>query len=419
MKLSKRMCFLAILGTALLKPLFGATPGPWEQPAAALAEQIAAVLGPGQAHLINHNLSSIPSSEIGVILRLLRQDLKAHGITYAGDECPNTLIVTFSESAHERLWVAEIEEGNQTQVAMVDLGPIQAQAAPASVGLTLLSQQILTTSDPVLAAAESPVGLVVLESSQLVLYTRAISGWQEQKRVSIEQRRQLSRDPRGVLTMTAGNQSFDAWLQGTRCQGGPTAAGPANNWTAQCHDSDDPWPIAQAPVTQASEQSGVSATQPASSLSAFYNASRDYFTGVVTPSIGVDLPPFYSAALIPRSASSAALLVGGIDGKVQLAENGALKPVAGARDWGSDFAVLHSGCGAGMQIIASGSGEAITDSLRAYELPALEAIPASAPLAMDGTVTALWTAPDGKSLLAVVRNAANQYEVDRVTALCN
>ena len=100
-------------------------------------------------------------------------------------------------------------------------------------------------------------------------------------------------------------------------------------------------------------------------------------------------------------------------------ENGALKPIAGTRDWGSDFAVLHSGCGAGTQIIASGSGEAASDSLRAYELPALEAVPASAPLAMDGTVTALWPAPDGKSVLAVVRNAANEYEVDRVTALCN
>jgi hypothetical protein len=52
-------------------------------------------------------------------------------------------------------------------------------------------------------------------------------------------------------------------------------------------------------------------------------------------------------------------------------------------------------------------------------LPALEAVPASAPLAMDGTVTALWSAPDGKSVLAVVRNAADEYEVDRVTALCN
>ncbi len=49
----------------------------------------------------------------------------------------------------------------------------------------------------------------------------------------------------------------------------------------------------------------------------------------------------------------------------------------------------------------------------------LEALPASSPVAMDGTVTALWTAQDAKSVFAVVRNAAGTYEVDRVTALCN
>jgi hypothetical protein len=169
------------------------------------------------------------------------------------------------------------------------------------------------------------------------------------------------------------------------------------------------------------------------SLKAFYNAARNYFTGVVTPSVDVDLPPFYSAAVIPRPASAAALLIGGIDGKVQILEGASLmpgiptdgssfvglKPVTGTRDWGSDFAALNSGCGAGAQVIASGSGEAASDSLRAYDLPAQEAVAASAPLAMDGTVTALWTAPDGKSVLAVVRSAADQYEVDRVTASCN
>ncbi|MGB9228429.1 MAG: hypothetical protein WCC24_01740, partial [Terracidiphilus sp.] len=134
---------------------------------------------------------------------------------------------------------------------------------------------------------------------------------------------------------------------------------------------------------------------------------------------GPELPPFYSAALVPRPAGGAALLIGGTDGRLQMVENGALWPVAGTRDWGSDFAVLHSGCGAGTQVIASGSGEAAHDSLRAYELPALEAIPASSPLAVDGTVTALWSAPDSRSVFAVVRSAENEYEVDRVTALCN
>jgi len=153
-------------------------------------------------------------------------------------------------------------------------------------------------------------------------------------------------------------------------------------------------------------------------VKAFYNSARNYFTGVITPTLGVDLPAFYSAALLSR-VNGPALLIGGIDGKVQIVDDGALRPVSGTRDWGSDFALLTSGCGSGAQVIASGSGEAASDSLRAYELPGQEAIPASAPLAMNGTVTALWPAADGKSLFAAVRQASGDYEVDRVTALCN
>ena len=154
-------------------------------------------------------------------------------------------------------------------------------------------------------------------------------------------------------------------------------------------------------------------------MKAFFNGARNYFTGVVTPSLGPELPPFYSAAWIPRGSDAMAMLVGGIDGKVQLIENGAPKNVAGVRDWGSDFAVIRSGCGSGAQILVSGSGEAATDSLRAYEIPALEAVPASAPLQSNGTVMALWAAPDQRSALAVVRGGNRAYEVDRVTATCN
>jgi hypothetical protein len=153
-------------------------------------------------------------------------------------------------------------------------------------------------------------------------------------------------------------------------------------------------------------------------IKAFYNAARDFFTGVIAPSLGVDLPPFYSAALLQR-ANGTALLIGGIDGKVRIVDSTVLQPVSGTRDWGSDFALLRSGCGSGAQIIASGSGEAASDSLRAYELPAQEAVPASAPLAMNGAITALWPAPDGKSVLAAVRQISGDYEVDRVTAQCN
>ncbi|MGD1063705.1 MAG: hypothetical protein ABR860_10635, partial [Terracidiphilus sp.] len=80
------MCLLAILGAALVRPMLAAAPGPWEQPASELADQIAAILGPGQAHLSIRNLSIISNDEIPVIRRLLVQDLKAHGAVMAGAE---------------------------------------------------------------------------------------------------------------------------------------------------------------------------------------------------------------------------------------------------------------------------------------------------------------------------------------------
>ena len=211
-----------------------------------------------------------------------------------------------------------------------------------------------------------------------------------------------------MLVAASGGTGFEAWLAGTYCSGEAGSIQGTGFWTVQCRESDDPWPILQAAYTS-----------NAPPIKAFYNAGRNYFTGVVTPNLSVDLPAFYSATIIPRPAGSAALLVNGIDGKVQIDDNNALKVIAGTRDWGSDFAALNSGCGTGAQIIASGSGEAASDSLRAYELPALEAVPASGPLAMDGTVTALRTSPDGKSVLAIVRTKANENEVDRVTASCN
>jgi hypothetical protein len=390
---------------------------PWQQPAATLAGQIADILGPAEARLTIENLSSIPTSEIPVIRKLLEADLKSHGVTVSGAESASSLRVTLSENARERLWVAEVIEGNHSQVAIVEVGPAATPHVVTAGGLLLRSQMIFSTHEPVLAALEIPGGAIALEPERIERYVHAASGWQSQKQASARQNGALARDPRGVQ-ITADGQNFEVWLNATECTGPLSVADATSDWPVDCGASDDPWPIANAnALAQSSAESA--AGNGAQQLRAFYNAARDYFTGVVSPGAGVDLPPFYSAALVARPAGSAALLIGGIDGKVQLVENGALHPIAGTRDWGSDFAVLKSGCGPGEQIVASGSGEAAHDSLRAYELPALEAIPASAPLAMDGTITAMWSAPDGKSLYAVVRNAADQYEVDRVSALCN
>ena len=411
--------------TGLMGQTANPAPSPWERPAAVLTEQIAGILGPGQARLTIRNVSTIPSGEIPAIRLLLEQDLKAHGVLASGAESANSIRVTLSEDALDGLWVAEVGEGNETRVAMVGAGLAHGPVFNASSKQPIMLRKQLFWSEfgatplpalprfvkgSILAASGTNSGLIVVTDEGVATYALSFTTWSFQKRFPFPERSSLPRDARAILIPAANGSGFKVFTAGLACAGdyalpADPATKPRDGWTFQCRASDDPWPIAV-------DASG------AQQLKAFYNAERDYFTGVVTPSLGVDLPPFYSAALVPRAAGPA-LLIGGIDGKVQILEGTSLKPVAGTRDWGSDFAVLNSGCGAGAQIIASGSGEAASDSLRAYELPAQEAVAASAPLAMDGTVTALWSAPDGKSVYAVVRGAADEYEVDRVTASCN
>lgn len=415
MKLKWPIAMVATVASVLMGLHASAAPGHWEQPVANLADQVAEITGPGQARLTIRNLSTISTDEIPTIRKLLVQVLKVHGVLASGADSANTIRVTLSESASERLWVAEVVEGNETRIAMVRVEPGVTHQTQAASGLTLRKQAVLTSNEEVLAMLESPVNLVAVEPEEIVVYGHVDGGWQEQKRFGIGQKKPLPRDPRAVIVSSQAGDEFVVYLAGTACSGNNQSAQPGTEWVVHCTERDDPWMIPGMEVKVSAEGA---AGNSALALKAFYNASRNYFTGVVVPAQSMDLPPFYSAALLPRPSGNG-WLINGIDGKVQLVENGVLRPVAATRDWGSDFASLHSGCGAGTQIIVSGSGTAATDSLRAFELPAQEAIPASVPLAMDGTVTALWTASDGKSVFAVVRDSANRYEVDRVTAFCN
>jgi hypothetical protein len=273
--------------------------------------------------------------------------------------------------------------------------------------------------EPVLAVAETKNGPIVLRPKRVSVFLMSTVGWQEVKSLPIKARQAASRDPRGVLMAAADGRSFTAIVSGAECAGtyAWTSTQPdehGDGWSMVCNSSDDPWPVADASAGNTS----------VAQIKAFYNASRNYFSGLLVPSPGVELAPFYSAAVIPRAMGGWALLMGGIDGKVQIEENGTLRTVSGTRDWGSDFAAIASGCGGGAQIVASGAGGAGADSLRAFEIPAEDATAVSAPLSVKGTVMALETAADGKSVYAVVRTGGTageqeSYEVDRVTASCN
>ncbi len=395
---------------ALMLPPAGHGQSRWDKPATDLATRIAEILGPGQAQLTLFNRSSIPASELAPIRRLLEQALRAHGVQPAGTESANQIRVTLSETDHQRLWVAEIIEGSQTQYAMLPFDREGTTPTQHEAGILLTRKVLWTSADaapsPILAALETPNGLILLEKEAIAIETITPTGWHEEKRVELSRHSIQSRDPRGMLIPSP--DGFTAFTANIQCEG--KLVSPAD-WTLHCRESDDPWPV---------NSSILSPDLPSdrTPLRAFYNPARNFFTGVLTPSpapnLQADMPPFYSIVALPGPR----LLLGSIDGKLQLLDGNNLRPVSGTRDWGSDFAAIRSGCGSSTQVLASTSGEAENDSLRAYELPAQEAVPASAPLEFDGTVTALATVPDGTSVLAIIRKSATEWEVDRVAALC-
>uniref|UniRef100_A0A372IMZ1 Uncharacterized protein n=2 Tax=Paracidobacterium acidisoli TaxID=2303751 RepID=A0A372IMZ1_9BACT len=392
-----------------------------EQSTSDLARQIAALTGPGLVKLTIRSRSLLTADAVTAIRQLLDRDLRGFGVTPSGSDSATAVRVTLSENNTGGLWVAEVQEGTEVRVTMVSADAGAVQAIPVAAAISLRRTLLLVhNAEPVLdVLVITPAGdssrLIVLEPERIVSYVLTAGTWVRDQEFVIGHTRPFPRDMRGRLM--AGQQLgdgnlFDAYLPGVAC------AGQESNRRLEvvCSDSDDPWPLVE------SSGSGLGAnTDQGLQQKAFYNETRNYFTGLLAPGFGMELPPFYEAAAIARPGG-AALLFDGMDGRVQMMENRRLVPVTGANDWGSDLATVHTGCGSGAQILVSGSGAEATDSVRAYEIPGREAEPVSAPLAMEGPVTAMWPAGEGagnEGGATVVVHAATGYEVYRVTALCN
>src|SRR5579862_1819547 len=176
-----RLIWLLIISGLMAAQISAAqVPGRWDQPAAALADQIAGILGPSQAHITIRNLSTISTDEIPAIHRLFEQDLKTRGVTSSGDESANAVRITLSENARERLWVAEVVEGKSTHIAMVRVEPDRPRPMHAPTGVTLRKQLIGSFHEPILSVLEIQKGLITLGPEQIVSYARSEAGWRAQ-----------------------------------------------------------------------------------------------------------------------------------------------------------------------------------------------------------------------------------------------
>ena len=364
----------------------------WDSPSADLAKQIAALTGPGTITLTITNRSTIATDDLPEIRKSLERELRSAGLTIRTKDADSDVIITLSQNLQGWLWVAEIQEGSETRVAMLPVsGATAATVSDSSPAVTLRANLLLSQKDPILDATLMNQNLIVLEADHIKSYNVAGATWQLANTYDITHSQPFPRDLRGRL-IPGADHPFDAYLPGIIC----TAT---KEMTVSCSAADDSWPLG--------------------SQKALYNPNRNFFTGVLVPGFGPKLPPFYSAAELPR-AGSTTYLFADISGAVHVFENGTHKLMINTRDWGSDIAAVRSDCANAALVLASAAGWPVTDSLRAYQVTGREATPVSAPLTFDGTVTALWPAGDQNSATVVIQNPQqSRYEIYSVSLACS
>ncbi len=241
------------------------------------AARIDALAGPGTATLTVKNLSSADSEQLARFRKALQGRLNDAGVRLRQPpQSTSEIRVTLSENAHGLVYLAEVQQGEDVRVAIVEAPRVAVMAAGASA-MSLRRSLLVSRAEPVLDAAllraGGQAGLAVLTAQAVVLYRQRDGGWSEESNVPITHGPSFPLDLRGRL-VPAGEGLLDAYLPATVCS--ITATGALR---AECHDADDAWPLgAQA---------------------AFFNSARNYFNGLLRPGFGKPLAPFFQPRRFP------------------------------------------------------------------------------------------------------------------------
>ncbi len=390
-----------LLAVILLSRVPAISASDWSGPEAQLASKIVAATGPGAVALDIANRSSLSREEFDEISRGLRVRLAASGLRFvSADQAAATIKISLSEDLQNYVWIAEIHLGAGESSVVMTSTPRGASTLAGHDAAAVTIHKGLLWSQPqrildVAVVDGSPTHMAVLDANQVSLYRLESGHWQPEQSLTIAHARPWPRDLRGRLVLRK-DHLLDAYLPGVLCR--TTTSSPL---TLNCSASDDPWPLGADQI----------------SLNGFFTPSRNYFTGALAPGIGkqTSAPQFYSAAALPRDKYTLWLFAA-VDGQVHLLDG--LTDQAVKLDWGSDIASVHSACGSGWNILATGMSSP-GDSLRAFDILDREPATISRPEEFPGPITALWTESNGNGAIAVSRNLqTGDYEAFRISFTC-
>ncbi len=406
MGLARRISGLILtIAAFFLSAPSGSASGPWDEAASQLADQIVARLGQDLGITFEvKNRSTVDANDFIEAVRTLRVQMRARKVRVLDTKRPVPgITVTLSENPQGLLWIAEIRRGDAADVVMIQTLKPETETSPANLETLLLRKSLVFEERvpildlaPIAAAGMGQPLMLVLDTNKVALYAKQATGWVLQQSQPIQRYAPWPRDPRGRLAIqTAG--AFTAFTPGTECQGTTAPA-----WALNCAESQAGWPLgaSDSPVAR-------------------FVSNRNYFDGKLkTAGQDSQVPEFFTSAAI-SAAPSAFTVFANLDGRARMFGKGP-QPAAIFDGWGSEIAAIHSSCAEGYQILAARAGDLTQpDSIQAFSIRGREAVQASAPVEFRGPVTALWTAQDGTTALAVAHDlATGMYDAFSISITC-
>lgn len=399
-RMCSRVLQLASCVCLLIPLAFAQGDTSWAGPARELVRRVMERAGaPAAVELSVNNLSSLASGDLAEVRRLIEAEFRARNVEVVEKaRAVAEIEITLSENAQGHLWVAEIRQGQSRDIVMLGFDRSAARNDTTEQPMfTIRKKLVFENREPVLdvAVLEKPGAtpmLLVLHPGKVALYRAEGGEWQLANSFAVRSSRPFPRDLRGRLVAPHA-LTFDVYLPGVRCNG--TVAGQLG---ANCQESDDPWPLTHD-----------------ARLNGFLNSTRNFFNAVsVRTGPQLDTGPFFSAV---ASNDGKQAVFAGVDGVARVQGGGAHSTVG---RWGNDVTGIHSNCGSGWQVLATGLGDwSAADVVQAFEISNSQATAVSAPLRLPGPVVALWPTNDPSRALAVVRNlATGNDEAFHLTITC-
>jgi len=363
-----------------------------------LVQEVLARAGaPSSLAVSFQNVSQVPGDLQDAVQNAIFAGLRNSGVrVLKPDTAVAEVKIIFSEDWQGYVLIAMIHQGPSQQLVMKRFARAERNVASRAPVLTLRKNTVWQQDEPILDFYTDNQNLVVLEPTEVAMYSNDSGQWRQRYTLAINHSQTWPRDLRGRLHISGFQMT--ASLPGTLCSGSLSPP------SLDCRASDDPWPL------------------EAEQLVAFYSPRRNFFNGILAGSnAGASVIAFFSGATWPIG-DQRQWLFAGTDGHARLYQRDLSAPAAVFNGWGSNLAVIHSGCGSGWQVLASAPTDNIhPDALQALEATGRDLLPVSAAVDLGGAVSAMWTSgKNSESVNAVMQSpATGKYEAIVLTVSCN